>query len=182
MPFGQVVVGPPGSGKTTYCHGVAEFMRAAGRKVAIVNLDPANDGLPYKPAVDVSELICLEEVMDQLRLGPNGGAWRGTCCRPEEAVAARARCRAALASLHRGAQQRAGLRFRLCAGLLYCIAFLAQNLDWLAEKLEPLEKGAPLQDAQRRRPRPAAHAPHTRHELCPARRAQLHRSVHLTPA
>ncbi|KAG2435326.1 hypothetical protein HXX76_007401 [Chlamydomonas incerta] len=97
MPFGQVIVGPPGSGKTTYCHGMQQFMQAAGRKVAIVNLDPANDMLPYEPAVDVADLVCLEEVMAELKLGPNGG-------------------------------------------LLYCMDYLAKNLDWLQEKLEPLEK------------------------------------------
>ena len=30
------------------------------RNVAIVNLDPANEMLPYKPAVDIGELIRLE--------------------------------------------------------------------------------------------------------------------------
>jgi hypothetical protein len=73
MPFGQLVIGPPGSGKTTYCHGLHQYLTALGRKVAIVNLDPANDVLPYKPDVDISDLVCLETVMDELKLGPNGG-------------------------------------------------------------------------------------------------------------
>lgn len=77
MPFGQVVIGPPGSGKTTYCNGAAQFLAAAGRRVAMINLDPANDVLPYKPDVDVCDLVCLEGVMAQLGLGPNGGASRG---------------------------------------------------------------------------------------------------------
>lgn len=76
MPFGQVVIGPPGSGKTTYTNGMQQFLRAAGRRVAVVNLDPANDVLPYTPDVDVSELVCLEEVMATLQLGPNGGGRR----------------------------------------------------------------------------------------------------------
>jgi len=38
-----------------------------------VNLDPANDSLPYKCSVDISELITLSDVMDLLNLGPNGG-------------------------------------------------------------------------------------------------------------
>lgn len=63
MPFGQLVLGPPGSGKTTYCHGMAQYMRASGRKVAIVNLDPANDALPYPPDVDISDLVDLGTVM-----------------------------------------------------------------------------------------------------------------------
>ncbi|XP_055067865.2 GPN-loop GTPase 2 [Misgurnus anguillicaudatus] len=71
--FGQVVIGPPGSGKTTYCRGMQEFMSHLGRKVVIVNLDPANEGLPYPCAVDISELVTLDDVMDGLKLGPNGG-------------------------------------------------------------------------------------------------------------
>ncbi len=77
MPFGQVLVGPPGSGKTTYCNGMQQYLRGAGRNVCVVNLDPANDVLPYTPDVDISELVCLEQVMDTLHLGPNGGACTG---------------------------------------------------------------------------------------------------------
>uniref|UniRef100_A0A803TAL4 GPN-loop GTPase 2 n=1 Tax=Anolis carolinensis TaxID=28377 RepID=A0A803TAL4_ANOCA len=47
LAFGQAVIGPPGSGKTTYCLGMQEFLSAIGRKVVVVNLDPANDGIPY---------------------------------------------------------------------------------------------------------------------------------------
>ncbi|KAK2506519.1 hypothetical protein MC885_018167 [Smutsia gigantea] len=71
--FGQAVIGPPGSGKTTYCLGMSEFLRALGRRVAVVNLDPANEGVPYECAVDVGELVGLGDVMDAMRLGPNGG-------------------------------------------------------------------------------------------------------------
>jgi len=71
--FGQLVIGPPGSGKTTYCDGMAQFLRTLGRPVAIVNLDPANDELPYKADIDISDLVRLEEVMDEYHLGPNGG-------------------------------------------------------------------------------------------------------------
>ena len=77
MPFGQLVIGPPGSGKTTYCNGMHQYLTALGRKVAIINLDPANDVLPYTAAVDVSELVCLETVMEELKLGPNGGEQKG---------------------------------------------------------------------------------------------------------
>ncbi|XP_033877756.2 GPN-loop GTPase 2-like [Acipenser ruthenus] len=71
--FGQVVIGPPGSGKTTYCLGMQEFLTKLGRKVVVVNLDPANDGLPYQCSVDIAELVTLDAVMDGLKLGPNGG-------------------------------------------------------------------------------------------------------------
>ncbi|KAJ7525525.1 hypothetical protein O6H91_17G054700 [Diphasiastrum complanatum] len=73
MAYGQVVVGPPGSGKTTYCNGMSQFLRLIGRKVAVVNLDPANDELPYECAVNIEELIRLEDVMAEHSLGPNGG-------------------------------------------------------------------------------------------------------------
>ncbi|XP_066963103.1 GPN-loop GTPase 2 isoform X2 [Macrobrachium rosenbergii] len=58
--FGQVVLGPPGSGKTTYCKAVGAVLRELGRKVAIINLDPANDALPYEATIDINELIQAE--------------------------------------------------------------------------------------------------------------------------
>ena len=58
----------------------------------VVNLDPGNDLLPYDCAVDIMDLVKLEEVMDELELGPNGG-------------------------------------------LVYCMEYIEQNLDWLQEKL-----------------------------------------------
>lgn len=72
MPFAQLVVGPPGAGKSTYCNGMQQFMGAIGRKASVVNLDPANDLTSYEPAIDVRELITLEEIMSNDELGPNG--------------------------------------------------------------------------------------------------------------
>ena len=71
--FGQVVIGPPGSGKTTYVGAMSELLKSLGRKVAIVNLDPANENMNYNPDIDISTLVKVEEVMDELSLGPNGG-------------------------------------------------------------------------------------------------------------
>lgn len=72
--YGQVVIGPPGSGKSTYCHGMYQFLSAIGRKLCIINLDPANDTLPYPNcALDIRNFITLEEIMEELNLGPNGG-------------------------------------------------------------------------------------------------------------
>ncbi|RKP10081.1 GPN-loop GTPase [Thamnocephalis sphaerospora] len=72
MPFGQVVIGPPGSGKTTYCRGMQQFLTGMQRNVAVINLDPANENLAYECAVDIAELITMEDVMSSLKLGPNG--------------------------------------------------------------------------------------------------------------
>ena len=76
-----------------------QYLRNVGRQVAVINLDPANDALPYEAAVDISDLVHLEAVMAELKLGPNGG-------------------------------------------LIYCMEYLEQNMDWLQERLEPLAKGA----------------------------------------
>lgn len=73
MPFGQIVIGPPGSGKSTYCNGCSQFFNAIGRHGQIVNMDPANDHLPYPCAVDIRDYITLEEIMSERQLGPNGG-------------------------------------------------------------------------------------------------------------
>jgi len=73
MPFAQLVIGPPGSGKSTYCNGMHQFMGAIGRRCSIVNLDPANEATGYPCALDIRSIVTLEEVMDDEGLGPNGG-------------------------------------------------------------------------------------------------------------
>ncbi|MCJ1343961.1 hypothetical protein MMC31_002160 [Peltigera leucophlebia] len=73
MPFAQLVIGPPGSGKSTYCNGMHQFLSAIGRKCSVVNLDPANEATSYPCALDIRNLIKLEEVMEEEGLGPNGG-------------------------------------------------------------------------------------------------------------
>ena len=73
--YGQVVVGPPGTGKTTYCNGMQQYLRLLGRDAWVVNLDPANEGHgQYETILDVcEEVVNLKSVMEQLELGPNGG-------------------------------------------------------------------------------------------------------------
>ncbi|CAH1125056.1 unnamed protein product [Ceutorhynchus assimilis] len=71
--FGQVVIGPPGSGKTTYCSKISTFYRdKLNRQVEVINLDPANDNMDYKPKIDIMNLITVEEAMEAYKLGPNG--------------------------------------------------------------------------------------------------------------
>ncbi|KAI3645902.1 hypothetical protein MP228_008830 [Amoeboaphelidium protococcarum] len=110
MPYAQIVIGTAGSGKSTYCQGVRQFMEALPkqykkRRVILVNLDPANEfvnqpidqqndesqDIMYD--VDIRDLITLEDVMDKYQLGSNGS-------------------------------------------LLYCMDFLYENKEWLMQQLE----------------------------------------------
>lgn len=68
----QAVIGPPGSGKSTYCHKMLEFMQTQQLKANIINLDPANDNIPYTSSLDVRNLVKAVEVAELLNLGPNG--------------------------------------------------------------------------------------------------------------
>lgn len=73
MRYAQLVIGPAGSGKSTYCKNVHEHCSSIGRTVHVVNLDPAADNFEYPVSVDIRDLISLEDVMEELELGPNGG-------------------------------------------------------------------------------------------------------------
>ncbi|KAJ1560543.1 GPN-loop GTPase 2 [Nowakowskiella sp. JEL0078] len=70
--FGQFVVGPPGAGKSTYCHALSQFFALSNRKAALINLDPANYSLPYPCDLDIRDLVTMEDVAESLSLGPNG--------------------------------------------------------------------------------------------------------------
>jgi GTPase SAR1 family protein len=52
---------------------VHQFMGAIGRACSVINLDPANDHTNYPCALDIRNLIKLEDIMRDDRLGPNGG-------------------------------------------------------------------------------------------------------------
>ncbi len=70
--FVQLVVGPAGAGKTTYCSTIKEHCDTIHRPVFLVNLDPAAEGLPFKADFDVRDLVSQADVMPSLKLGPNG--------------------------------------------------------------------------------------------------------------
>ena len=96
-------MGPAGAGKvclllnflstakffvqSTYCYKIQQYCEAIKRRVHIFNLDPAAENSQYKcssgtdaPAFcrksiasDIRNLISVQEVVDELKYGPNGG-------------------------------------------------------------------------------------------------------------
>jgi len=68
-----LVTGPAGAGKSTFCNAIITHAQSLGRNVHLFNLDPAADKFEYPPTIDIKDLISLEEVMEDLELGPNGG-------------------------------------------------------------------------------------------------------------
>ena len=94
MRYAQLVMGPAGSGKSTYCKYIHEHCETLKREVNVINLDPAAENFSYPVYADIRELVDVNDVMEaeDLRLGPNGG-------------------------------------------LVFCMEYLMQNLDWLNEQL-----------------------------------------------
>jgi len=69
---GCLVLGPAGSGKSTFCAALERHAAALRREYVFVNLDPAADSVEYGASIDVRELICTEVVAREHQLGPNG--------------------------------------------------------------------------------------------------------------
>ncbi|KAF2088681.1 hypothetical protein K490DRAFT_39566 [Saccharata proteae CBS 121410] len=71
--FGTLVMGPAGAGKSTFCAALIQHLRTIKRSCVYVNLDPAASSFAYEPDVDIRDLIGLDDVMEEMGLGPNGG-------------------------------------------------------------------------------------------------------------
>lgn len=67
-----MVLGPAGAGKSTFCNSIVSHMQTIGRRSHIVNLDPAAEPNKYEFTIDIRDLISLEDVMEEMSLGPNG--------------------------------------------------------------------------------------------------------------
>lgn len=128
--YGQVIVGPPGAGKSTYARGMQQFLSQMGRDCIVVNLDFANEHVnkrrstcavvgaedqtnerekdetesgTYECALDVRDLVSLEMVMEEYKLGPNGG-------------------------------------------MMFCMEYLLDHVDWLVESIEKMPSSYVLFD------------------------------------
>ncbi|CAE6532770.1 unnamed protein product [Rhizoctonia solani] len=75
MRYAILVCGPAGAGKSTFCTALQTHMQTVKRTAHLFNLDPAADpgSFEYEPAIDIRDLISLEDVMEELGFGPNGG-------------------------------------------------------------------------------------------------------------
>ena len=60
--FGCMVVGPAGSGKSTFCHAIQKAAEQQGRTIKVCNLDPAAEVFKYKCDIDIRDLVSLDDV------------------------------------------------------------------------------------------------------------------------
>lgn len=75
MRYAVLVTGPAGAGKSTFCGALMTHLQTARRTGHLVNLDPAAaaSSFEYEPAIDIKDLVSLDDVMTELGYGPNGG-------------------------------------------------------------------------------------------------------------
>jgi len=68
--------GAAGSGKSTYSTTLQQHCETLShvrkRKIHVANLDPAAENFGYDVAFDIRDLITVEDVMEELGMGPNG--------------------------------------------------------------------------------------------------------------
>ncbi|VDL31122.1 unnamed protein product [Hymenolepis diminuta] len=71
--YAQFVVGPAGCGKSTYCATIQKHCESTHRPCRVINLDPAAEYFAYTPSADIREFIQVDDVMECINMGPNGG-------------------------------------------------------------------------------------------------------------
>ncbi|GBE62374.1 ATP-binding domain 1 family protein, putative [Babesia ovata] len=94
MRYAQIVVGPAGSGKTTYCKALQDYLTACRRRCHIINLDPATEEyIRFEDAnnrknnaadndecsifdTDIRDFVDIGAVIEEDELGPNAALVR----------------------------------------------------------------------------------------------------------
>lgn len=66
------VVGPAGSGKSTFTASFRDWLLSQEAPVTTVNLDPAVENLEYVPDIDIREHVFVRDILEEYGLGPNG--------------------------------------------------------------------------------------------------------------
>lgn len=66
------IIGPAGSGKTTFCKNLYTYGTMINRTFKVINLDPANINDDFNYYSDIREYITVDEVQENTDLGPNG--------------------------------------------------------------------------------------------------------------
>jgi len=66
------IEGTAGSGKSLLTSKISEYYTSNGAFVAILNLDPGVENLPYTCDIDVRDYVDIVSIMKQYDLGPNG--------------------------------------------------------------------------------------------------------------
>lgn len=59
--------------QSTFCASLITHLNLNRRSCFYVNLDPAAETFEHQPDLDIKDLISLEDVMEEMGLGPNGG-------------------------------------------------------------------------------------------------------------
>lgn len=72
MKVGHVVMGPAGSGKSTYCLEIYKNLISTKKTIKVINLDPSVENQECPNSIDIRDLIRIEDVMEEFSLGPNG--------------------------------------------------------------------------------------------------------------
>ena len=67
-----VFTGLSGSGKSSLTSKLLEYYTRNGANVAVLNLDPGVESMPYNCDVDVRDYVDYVSIMQQYSLGPNG--------------------------------------------------------------------------------------------------------------
>jgi hypothetical protein len=66
------IIGTAGSGKSLLTATFSEWLKMSKQDVALVNMDPGVQRLPYSPDVDVRDHVDIMNLMEEYGLGPNG--------------------------------------------------------------------------------------------------------------
>lgn len=70
--FMVFVIGPAGSGKSTFTSSFRDWLVPQNVPVTILNMDPAVEELAYLPDIDIREYVFVRNIQEKYKLGPNG--------------------------------------------------------------------------------------------------------------